>query len=160
MVVMLVDGGQSSKPVIMKQEASIMLTKLGGLIDSNQLMPKAGAPESSSRQKSVLSFLEFTCSTLQSVLLAIQRLLSQFCVATMDSDTTSVPKHLLKYVLVAVAASTVYVLGLVAYRLFLHPYAKYPGPFWAKISYFYAFYHAWIGDTGQAQHWCHERYGT
>lgn len=34
-----------------------------------------------------------------------------------------------------------YVSGVVIYRLYFHPLAKIPGPFWAKISGFPAYYH-------------------
>ena len=70
--------------------------------------------------------------------------------------TTYHPTHVL---LIAIAAGLAYLSSLVIYRLFFHPFAKYPGPFWAKISYLFAFYHAWIGDTAQTQLWCHQKYG-
>jgi len=44
-----------------------------------------------------------------------------------------------------------YVAYIVFYRLYLHPLAKYPGPFWAKISDFPSYYytlkqdrHVWL----------------
>ncbi|KAI1763248.1 cytochrome P450 [Hypoxylon sp. FL1150] len=53
----------------------------------------------------------------------------------------------------------VYVIGLVVYRLFFHPLAKYPGPFIAKITDAYQLYHAWKGDR-HLEFWrLHERYG-
>lgn len=64
------------------------------------------------------------------------------------------------HILITVLGSwTIYLIGLVVYRLYWHPFAKYPGPFLARISYFYAFYHAWIKDTSVAQLKCHQRYG-
>lgn len=36
--------------------------------------------------------------------------------------------------LTACALVSGYVLYIVFYRLYLHPLAKYPGPFWSKIS--------------------------
>ncbi|GAP90740.1 putative cytochrome P450 family protein [Rosellinia necatrix] len=53
----------------------------------------------------------------------------------------------------------VYVVGLVVYRVFLHPLAKYPGPFLAKITDAHQLYHAWKGDR-HLEFWrMHERYG-
>ncbi|KAM0426682.1 hypothetical protein ACHAPT_007998 [Fusarium lateritium] len=34
-----------------------------------------------------------------------------------------------------------YIVSTVVYRLYFHPLAKYPGPFWARISAFPAYYH-------------------
>lgn len=51
------------------------------------------------------------------------------------------------------------VLCLCVYRFTFHPFAKYPGPFWAKVSYWHAFYHAWKQDTMYDQWRLHEKYG-
>ncbi|KAI4861351.1 cytochrome P450 [Hypoxylon rubiginosum] len=57
------------------------------------------------------------------------------------------------------ASALIYVVGLVVYRLFFHPLAKYPGPFIAKITDAYQLYHAWKGDR-HLEFWrLHERYG-
>ncbi|XXH02093.1 hypothetical protein Hte_008459 [Hypoxylon texense] len=57
------------------------------------------------------------------------------------------------------ASALLYVVGLVVYRLFFHPLAKYPGPFIAKITDAYQLYHAWKGDR-HLEFWrLHERYG-
>lgn len=72
-----------------------------------------------------------------------------------------------------------YVLGLCIYRLTLHPYAKYPGPFLAKVSslreehlnrkhvnrmlkltYLYGTYHAYKGDMHLDVWKCHQKYGS
>lgn len=45
------------------------------------------------------------------------------------------------------------------HRLYLHPLAKYPGPFLAKFTTFYAGYHAWMGDIHIDMWRCHEKYG-
>ncbi|KAI0205898.1 isotrichodermin C-15 hydroxylase [Astrocystis sublimbata] len=53
----------------------------------------------------------------------------------------------------------IYIVGLVVYRVFFHPLAKYPGPLLAKITDAYQLYHAWRGDR-HLEFWrMHERYG-
>lgn len=53
-----------------------------------------------------------------------------------------------------------YVLGLIVYRIYFHPLAKYPGPLLAKISDLYSTYHALRGDR-HLEFWrCHEKYGN
>ncbi|KAF5024653.1 hypothetical protein F66182_3275 [Fusarium sp. NRRL 66182] len=51
------------------------------------------------------------------------------------------------------------VVGTCLYRLCFHPYAKYPGPFLARITNFYAAYQAWTGKIHVDMWQCHERYG-
>lgn len=58
------------------------------------------------------------------------------------------------------AASLLYLLILVIYNLKFHPYAKYAGPFWAKISLLYALLHAYRGDLHLDVTRCHEKYGN
>ncbi|KAI8948613.1 isotrichodermin C-15 hydroxylase [Xylaria longipes] len=59
----------------------------------------------------------------------------------------------------AVGLIFIYAVGLVIYRVFFHPLAKYPGPFLAKITDAYQLYHAWKGDR-HLEFWrMHERYG-
>jgi hypothetical protein len=38
----------------------------------------------------------------------------------------------------------IYLLGLTVYRLFLSPVAHIPGPFLAKVTYWYEFYYDWF----------------
>ncbi|KAI1812505.1 isotrichodermin C-15 hydroxylase [Poronia punctata] len=66
----------------------------------------------------------------------------------------------LAFVIPAVAGlGILYTVGLVIYRIFFHPLAKYPGPFLAKITDAHQLYHAWKGDR-HLQFWrMHERYG-
>ncbi|CEJ61933.1 hypothetical protein PMG11_10449 [Penicillium brasilianum] len=45
------------------------------------------------------------------------------------------------------------------YRLYFHPYAKYPGPFLAKLTNWYAVYHTFIEDVHTDIWACHEKYG-
>ena len=45
------------------------------------------------------------------------------------------------------------------YRVTLHPYAKYPGPFLAKISDLYATYFGWYESTHLEAWRRHEKYG-
>ncbi|KAL2419950.1 Cytochrome P450 monooxygenase AKT7 [Exophiala dermatitidis] len=52
-----------------------------------------------------------------------------------------------------------YLLSLAVYRIFFHPLAKYPGPFWAKVSTLYGAWHAWRGDLHIDMWHCHEKYG-
>ncbi|WPH01613.1 Hypothetical protein R9X50_00446100 [Acrodontium crateriforme] len=56
-------------------------------------------------------------------------------------------------------AAFLYFAGLVVYRVFFHPLAKYPGPLLAKITDLYSTYHAWKGDR-HLEFWrTHEKYG-
>ncbi|KAI5920170.1 isotrichodermin C-15 hydroxylase [Camillea tinctor] len=58
-----------------------------------------------------------------------------------------------------VACGLIYTTGLVVYRVFFHPLAKYPGPFLAKITDAYQLYHAWKGDR-HLEFWrMHQKYG-
>ncbi|KAF2458928.1 cytochrome P450 [Lineolata rhizophorae] len=63
-------------------------------------------------------------------------------------------------IVAVVAAFAVYIVGVVVYRLFFHPLARYPGPLLAKITGWHAAYHAWRGDR-HLEFWrCHEKYGS
>ncbi|KAH6686636.1 cytochrome P450 [Plectosphaerella plurivora] len=53
----------------------------------------------------------------------------------------------------------VYVSGVVIYRLYFHPLAKYPGPFWAKISGFPAHYHTQKRNRHIWFHSLQQKYG-
>lgn len=49
--------------------------------------------------------------------------------------------------------------GVVVYRIFFHPLAKYPGPLLAKVTDAYMLYYAWNGDR-HLEFWrMHETYG-
>lgn len=39
----------------------------------------------------------------------------------------------------------IYITSLIIYRVFFHPLASYPGPFFAKITDLYTLYHCWAG---------------
>lgn len=59
-----------------------------------------------------------------------------------------------------VLSVVVYILVTAVYRLYFHPLAKFPGPFWAKLSTFPAWWHS----KNQDRHLWHlglqEQYGT
>lgn len=46
--------------------------------------------------------------------------------------------------LTAIAVATI--LGIAFYRLSLHPLAKFPGPFWARLTTFPSYWHTVKGD--------------
>ncbi|KAI1661842.1 cytochrome P450 [Daldinia decipiens] len=72
---------------------------------------------------------------------------------------TTILVNLIYFVTVTAALASIYVVGLVIYRLFFHPLAKYPGPVIAKITDAYQLYHAWKGDR-HLEFWrLHEKYG-
>lgn len=71
----------------------------------------------------------------------------------------SLAHHLAFYCIVLLALLSVYVVGVVIYRLTLHPLAKYPGPFLAKITDIHLAYHAWKGDRHLQFYQSHEKYG-
>lgn len=59
----------------------------------------------------------------------------------------------------SLAVSLLYLVVITVYRVTFHPLAKYPGPFFAKITDWYSVYHAWKGDR-HLEFWrCHEKYG-
>ncbi|KAL9086199.1 MAG: hypothetical protein Q9165_007264 [Trypethelium subeluteriae] len=47
----------------------------------------------------------------------------------------------------------------IVYRAFLHPLAKYPGPFLAKFTNLYAAYYSWRGDIHKDMYYLHQKYG-
>lgn len=52
-----------------------------------------------------------------------------------------------------------YVVSIVVYRLYFHPLANVPGPFWARISGFPAYWHTLKRDR-HVWFWClQEQYG-
>ncbi|KAH8805473.1 cytochrome P450 [Xylogone sp. PMI_703] len=65
-----------------------------------------------------------------------------------------------KSAVLLLSAAVAYVFSVIIYRLFFHPYAKYPGPFLAKITPLYAGYHAWKGDLHVDMWRAHLKYGT
>lgn len=52
-----------------------------------------------------------------------------------------------------------FVLALIIYNAQFHPYARYPGPFWARVSPLYALLHAYRGDLHLDVTRCHTVYG-
>ncbi|KAK1754460.1 cytochrome P450 [Echria macrotheca] len=55
--------------------------------------------------------------------------------------------------------SVVYFTWRIIYLLYFHPLAKFPGPFWAKVTSVYGSYYAWKGDTHLDMMRVHEKYG-
>jgi hypothetical protein len=51
------------------------------------------------------------------------------------------------------------IFGLIVYRLYFHPLAKYPGPLLARITNWYAVYHAYKGDRHLNMYYSHQKYG-
>ncbi|KAG5947962.1 hypothetical protein E4U53_006355 [Claviceps sorghi] len=67
--------------------------------------------------------------------------------------------HLGLYLALLAAAIALYASGLIVYRVFFHPLAKYPGPFLAKITDAFQLYHAYKGDR-HLEFWrMHQKYG-
>jgi len=66
------------------------------------------------------------------------------------------PLLLIAYVF---GALFIYISAVVVYRLTLHPLARYPGPFLAKITDIYLAYYAYKGSRHLAFHRAHELYG-
>lgn len=52
-----------------------------------------------------------------------------------------------------------FVLGWLIYQLYLHPLAKYPGPFLGRITPLYDLYHAYVGDKHLLLYHLHQKYG-
>lgn len=52
-----------------------------------------------------------------------------------------------------------YVLLKSIYRVYFHPLAKYPGPFWAKVTTLYDFYQAWSEHRAHNFLALHRKYG-
>ncbi|KAK1573706.1 cytochrome P450 [Colletotrichum navitas] len=67
--------------------------------------------------------------------------------------------HLWLWLGLAAVGGVIYVAGIVVYRLFFHPLAKYPGPLVAKITDGYQLYHAWNGDRHLDFYKLHNKYG-
>ena len=63
--------------------------------------------------------------------------------------------------IVAVSIYCVYVVGLVIYRLYFHPLAKYPGPRHAAISRWPEFYYEVVqkGQFSKIVEGYHDKYG-
>ncbi|KAI0538755.1 cytochrome protein [Xylaria digitata] len=60
----------------------------------------------------------------------------------------------------AVFLSTVLILGQAIYNLYFHPLAKFPGPFWGRVSLFWRFWHTMSGRSHRAIEKQHKKYGS
>ena len=61
--------------------------------------------------------------------------------------------------IIVVLSCISYLTVLIIYNLKYHPYARYPGPFLARISPLHALLHAYRGDLHLDVTRCYERYG-
>ncbi|KAE9377269.1 cytochrome P450 [Stipitochalara longipes BDJ] len=78
----------------------------------------------------------------------------------MDISTFHKQSLTVRLAVATTALSAIYFTGLIIYRIYFHPLAKYPGPLLAKITDFYSVYHAWKGDRHIEFYLCHEKYGS
>ncbi|KAL3427036.1 fatty acid synthase alpha subunit reductase [Phlyctema vagabunda] len=63
-------------------------------------------------------------------------------------------------ILILVAVGFSYVAGLIIYRLYLHPLAKYPGPILGRLTNLYGGYQSWKGTFHEDVSNCHKKYGN
>lgn len=49
--------------------------------------------------------------------------------------------------------------AVIIYRVYFHPLAKYPGPFFARITDWYNMYHCLVGDRHLEFYRIHKEYG-
>lgn len=78
----------------------------------------------------------------------------------MNTSHLFYPFTLLCWFSVIVTLSCISCLSItIIYYLKYHPYARYPGPFWARTSPLYALFHAYRGNLHLDVTRCHERYG-
>lgn len=66
----------------------------------------------------------------------------------------------LRLLLLLCISILVYIATTCMYRLFFHPFAHIPGPFFARLTDAYGLYHAWRQDTHLAIHRLHLTYGS
>lgn len=86
--------------------------------------------------------------------------ISMFSVAMMHTTLwTHLFTLLFWFSLIVVLSCISYLAVIIIYYLRYHPYARYPGPFWARISPLHALLHAYRGDLHLDVTRCHERYG-
>jgi hypothetical protein len=60
----------------------------------------------------------------------------------------------------SIALVLAYVVSTAIYRLYLHPLAKYPGPFWARLTVFPSYWHTLQRDRHIWLWRLQEEYGT
>lgn len=70
------------------------------------------------------------------------------------------PVDPLRLLVLLCTTGLIYVATICIYRLFLHPFARIPGPFLAKFTDAYSLYHAWHQDTHLAIYRLHLTYGA
>lgn len=85
---------------------------------------------------------------------------SQLPSCTRDCIFTVLHKLMMATLLLFVLISPLaFFFSACAYRLWVHPLAAHPGPFWARITDLYHAYHSWKGDLHLDMWRCHQKYG-
>ncbi|KAI0474770.1 cytochrome protein [Xylaria cf. heliscus] len=63
-------------------------------------------------------------------------------------------------IITASLLSVAWLLGKAVYNLYFHPLAKFPGPFWGRVSLFWRFWHTMGGRAHRAIETQHQKYGS
>ncbi|KAI0457249.1 cytochrome P450 [Xylaria acuta] len=74
-------------------------------------------------------------------------------------STSGLPFSPADIAIIVGAGLGIYIFSVAFYRLFLHPYRKYPGPVLARLTGLPVLYHAWRGDFHHYVYRLHNQYG-
>jgi hypothetical protein len=77
----------------------------------------------------------------------------------LGAETRSLSQTLISAGTMVVVGFTIWIASVAIYRLYFHPLAKYPGPFWAKITSLHDFFVAYSERRAQNFGFLHEKYG-